>query len=250
VVWNLVSNAVKFTEAGGEVRVELAKVGSTIRIVVRDTGKGIAREHLKTIFERFRQVETSTTRQHGGLGLGLAIVRYLVEAHGGVVEAHSGGIGHGASFVVTLPAVTAALAIGEPGGALALGEHRPLRGARVLLVDDDDDAREVLGDALVESGAIVERAASAAEAFASLLREAPGVIISDIGMPGEDGFSLLARIRALPPEKGGDVPAIALTAYARAEDITKTEEAGFQIHLVKPVRFEQLVEAVRSFVAP
>src|SRR5262249_3058656 len=119
-----------------------------------------------------------------------------------------------------------------------------------LLVDDDDDAREVLGDALVESGAIVERAASAAAAFASLLREAPGVIISDIGMPGEDGLQLLARIRALPPEAGGDVPAIALTAYARAEDIRKSEDPGFQLHLVKPVRFDQLVEAVRSFVAP
>lgn len=249
IVWNLVSNAVKFTEPGGVVEIEAQRSGSSARVLVKDTGRGIAPEHLSAIFERFRQLESSATRQHGGLGLGLAIVRYLVEAHGGTVEAKSGGLGKGSTFIVTLPAVVPVIAP-EPGGAghARQREAMPLRGIRVLLVEDDHDAREMLGDALVEQGATIEPAASAAEAFAAVLREPPHVVVSDIGMPIEDGYSLIRRIRALAPEQGGDVPAIALTAYARPEDAKHAEEAGFQVHLAKPVRFEQLIDAVRSFL--
>jgi len=249
IVWNLVSNAVKFTEPGGTVEITAARSGGSARLAVADTGKGLEPENLSTIFERFRQVETSATRKQGGLGLGLAIVRYLVEAHGGTVEATSPGIGKGATFVVTVP--IAEPASPTPGGPGAPAPDRgplPLRGVRVLLVEDDEDAREMLGDALALQGASVERAGTAAEAFAIVLRDPPHVMVSDIGMPGEDGYTLLRRIRALPPHRGGEIPAIAVTAYARPDDIKRAEDAGFQLHLVKPVRFEQLLRAVSSMV--
>jgi PAS domain S-box-containing protein len=248
IVWNLVSNAVKFSATGGTVEITAGRAGPHVSVSVRDTGKGIAPEYLSTIFERFRQVDSSTTRQHAGLGLGLAIVKYLVEAHGGTVSAESAGIGQGATFTVLLPARATSKA--EPLAAPVPLDANQLRGVHLLIVDDDDDARELIGDALAEMGARVERAASAASAFAKLEAEPPNVLISDIGMPVEDGYSLMRRIRMLPPERGGDTPAIALTAYARPEDIRKAEEAGFQLHVVKPVRLENLIEAVKSCVRP
>ena len=251
VVWNLLSNAVKFTPMDGAIEVRAERAGSTLRIVVRDTGKGIAPEHLTTIFERFRQVDSTTTREHRGLGLGLAIVRYLVEAHGGTVHAESAGLGQGATFIVTLPVRADALAITDR----SRDSRRPLdaerlRGIRILLVEDDDEARELLADVLAETGATVAQAASAADGMARLVAEPPHVLISDIGMPFEDGNSFLRRVRALPPERGGDVPAIALTAYARPEDRRATEDAGFQLHVVKPVRPDQLLTAIESCVQP
>jgi CheY-like chemotaxis protein len=218
-------------------------------LIVRDTGKGIPAEHLSAIFERFRQLDSSTRRQRGGLGLGLAIVRYLVEAHGGTVVAESAGPNMGATFTVSLPARVDVFAQDDDAH-----EHRPvietgpLRGTRVLIVDDDDDTRELLGEVLSEAGASVVRAASASQALVQLRAEPPHVLISDIGMPFEDGYSLLRRVRSLPPERGGDVPAIALTAYARREDVTAAQDAGFQLHVVKPVRPEQLLQAVRLCV--
>ncbi len=229
VVWNLLSNAVKFTPMDGAIEV--------------------AAEHLTAIFERFRQVDSSTTREYRGLGLGLAIVRYLVEAHGGTVHAESPGPGQGATFIVTLPVRADALA----GADRSRDSRRPLdaerlRGIRILLVEDDDEARELLADVLAETGATVAQAASAADGMARLIAEPPHVLISDIGMPFEDGNSFLRRVRALPPERGGDVPAIALTAYARPEDRRATEDAGFQLHIVKPVRPDQLLTAIESCV--
>jgi signal transduction histidine kinase/CheY-like chemotaxis protein len=244
IFWNLLSNAVKFTEAGGTVEIGGQRTGSSIRITVRDTGKGIRPEHLSAIFERFRQVDSSTTRHKGGLGLGLAIVRSLAEAHGGSVTAASDGPGTGATFTVTLPA-----SVGALDGARPTAEHsplvtRPLRGIRVLIVDDEEDARELIADVLSEAGAEVAQAASVAQAFELLQAQPPHVLISDIGMPGQDGYELLRRVRALQPQKGGDVPAIALTAYARPEDVRAVTEAGFQLHIAKPVKPEKLLEAV------
>ena len=250
IVWNLLTNAVKFTEPDGVVEVHAARTGSAFRVTVRDHGKGIPPEHLGRIFERFRQLDSSTTRARGGLGLGLAIVRYLVEAHGGTVHAHSDGPGTGATFTVALPAQVDALVKAEPASSVRAGhEPGPLRGIRILIVDDEADAREVVGDVLADAGAVVKRASSAVEAFAYLQAEPPHVLISDIGMPFEDGYSLIRRIRALPPEHGRDVPAIALTAYARIEDARAAEDAGFQLHVVKPVRPDLIVESVRS-IAP
>ena len=252
IVWNLVSNAVKFTPPGGTVRVRGERTGSTACLVVEDTGNGIPEDKLGMIFERFRQLDGSTTREHGGLGLGLAIVRYLIEAHGGTVRAESAGPGSGATFIVSLPIDADVLlrARTKTAESQPLVPGGPLRGVRVVLVDDDPDARELLADLLTDSGAVVSSAASAAEGFERLQAEAPHVLVSDIGMPHEDGYSFLRRVRRLPPERGGGVPAIALTAYARSEDARAALDAGFQLHLVKPVRPEQLVAAIGTFAEP
>jgi signal transduction histidine kinase/CheY-like chemotaxis protein len=250
VVWNLVSNAVKFTDPGGTVEIAAERSASAVRVTVRDTGRGIAREHLSTIFERFRQLDGSPARSHGGLGLGLAIVRALVEAHGGVVEAQSEGPGRGTTFVVMLPSQIVAVASGRARAAGPSLGGRPLHGIQILVVEDDADGRELIAEALIGAGARVECAGSAPEAYARLQAEPPQVLVSDIGMPDEDGYSLLRRIRELPPEQGGDVPAIALTAYARPEDVRRTEEAGFQLYLAKPVTPDRLVAAVRTCVPP
>jgi PAS domain S-box-containing protein len=251
VVWNLLSNAVKFTPTDGAVEVRAERAESTQRVIVRDTGMGIAAEHLTTIFERFHQVDSSTTRAHRGLGLGLAIVRYLVEAHGGTVHAESAGLGQGATFIVTLPVRADALAAADRSrdGRRPLDAER-LHGIRILLVEDDDESRELLADVLAETGATVAQATSAVDGMAQLIAEPPHVLISDIGMPFEDGNSFLRRVRALSPERGGDVPAIALTAYARPDDRRASEDAGFQLHVVKPVRPDQLLAAIESCVRP
>jgi PAS domain S-box-containing protein len=246
VVWNLLSNAVKFSDVGGRVTIRAQRNEGVARIEVSDTGRGIAKENLRAIFERFLQVNGGNTRDRGGLGLGLAIVRYLVEAHGGHVEARSDGLGKGATFAVTLPLHrTTAPALSRPpptgtahGGVLA--------DKLVLVVDDDEDSRELVAQALESAGAAVERAASAAEGLRALMRARPHVLVSDIAMPVEDGYSFLAKVRALPSSQGGDVAALALTAFARAEDIRRAQEAGFDAHVAKPVDPGKLIETVKS----
>jgi CheY-like chemotaxis protein len=246
IIWNLLSNAVKFTGPGGTITVTARRTGSSLQITVRDTGKGISRAHLSTIFERFRQLDSSTTRQRGGLGLGLAIARYLAEAHGGSVIADSDGPGTGAAFTITLPATAAIADASSTAGEPRL-LRRPLHGIRIIVVEDEDDARELICEVLGEAGAEVTAAASAAEGFELVRKSPPHILISDIGMPDEDGLSLIRRIRALPAENSGDVPAIALTAYARPEDVRAAMEAGFQLHIVKPVKPQVLLEAISAW---
>ncbi|MGE0548862.1 MAG: PAS domain S-box protein [Kofleriaceae bacterium] len=247
IVWNLLSNAVKFTPKGGSITLRSARTGSSLKIVIADTGRGIEPEHLATIFERFRQVDSSSTRSETGLGLGLAIVKYLVEAHGGAVTVESRGRDQGATFEVTLPAQTDALAADSLSSTPAESLSRTaLAGVRVLIVDDDDDTRRAIADVLVSVGANVEDATSAAEAMRRLEQTRPDILISDIGMPGEDGYSLIRRVRALPPSSGGDVPAVALTAYAGRDDISRVQTSGFQKHIAKPVTAEDLVAAIRA----
>jgi signal transduction histidine kinase/CHASE3 domain sensor protein/ActR/RegA family two-component response regulator len=254
VVWNLLSNAVKFTPKGGRVTVHSETAGRDVSIRVTDSGEGIRPEALPYIFEPFQQADASTTRRHGGLGLGLAIVKQLVTAHGGSVRALSEGMGHGATFVVTLPTRSAILAVTKstrpPAADLAaqpgiLGAPR-LDGLRLLAIDDESDSRAMVTEVLRACGADVAQAASAQEALATFNHQRPDVIISDIGMPGEDGYSLIRRIRALPAELGGRTPAVALTAYARSEDAQRAFAAGFQMHLAKPVEPVQLATVVAN----
>jgi PAS domain S-box-containing protein len=242
VVWNMVSNAVKFTPRGGRIQVRLERLNSHVEIIVSDTGQGIKADLLPHIFERFRQGDSSTTRLHGGLGLGLAIVRHLVELHGGTVQAWSPGEGHGATFTVKLPLliwhgglkhVEGAHPTADGGNAL---ENAPsLNGVRVLVVDDDPDTRAMLKVMLEQFGAEVEVSASSTEALDRLGPWQPNVLVSDIEMPGENGYEMIRKIRALEPERGGAIAAVALTAYARAEDRMRSLAAGYQMHLAKPV---------------
>jgi PAS domain S-box-containing protein len=241
VTWNLLANAVKFTPRGGSVEVRLGRRGDDLRLEVDDTGEGISPEFLPYVFERFRQADSSPNRMHGGLGLGLAIVRHLVELHGGTVSAESPGRGHGARFTVTLPAASAA-PVPEPlPQAVKAPASLPLAGLRLLVVDDDLDSCETLSLLLSRAGARVATATSAAEALATLERSRPDVLVADIGMPGENGYDLLHQVRMRPPERGGAVPAIALTAYTRAEDRERALAAGFQAHLPKPVNTAELM---------
>jgi PAS domain S-box-containing protein len=238
VVWNLVSNAIKYTPAGGNVGVRVASRGGELEVEVSDDGAGIAPEFLPHVFERFTQAASGGSRR-GGLGLGLAIVRHLVELHGGVTEARSEGEGKGARFLVRLPggATQASAAAAPPDAApAAAGPARGTRldGVRVLLVEDDDDARELFAGALDACGASVVAAASTEEAMRAFEQDPPQVLVSDIGLPGEDGYALLRRIRALAPERGGDVPAAAITAHAAPDDMRRAFDAGFQRHLAKP----------------
>jgi PAS domain S-box-containing protein len=256
VVWNLLSNAVKFTPKGGSVQVELGRIDSHIEIAVSDTGAGINTEFLPHVFERFRQADQSTTRHHGGLGLGLAIVRHLVELHGGTVEADSPGEGQGATFVVKLPAVAvyqketgagrAHPAAGDSLSAYDCPER--LDGLKVLVVDDEVDTRELFKAGIGRCGAEVVTAGSAREALAILEEMRPDLLISDIGMPGEDGYELIRKVRALPAARGGKIPAIALTAYARTEDRMRALRAGYQMHIVKPVELAELVAVMASLI--
>jgi two-component system, chemotaxis family, CheB/CheR fusion protein len=256
VVWNLLSNAVKFTPVEGEITIRLEREGAHVRLAVSDTGEGIEPGFLPFVFDRFRQFEGRPTRVHGGLGLGLAIVRHLVEAHGGTVSAASRGRGQGATFTVTLPL---AARRGESskidGGRLAgdgeipqshalLPDH--LRDLRVLVVDDEAEARNLLGLMLTSYEAEVRECGSAAEALQMLDEWRPNVLVSDIGMPIEDGYELMRKVRARGPEGGGLVPALALTAYARVEDARRALEAGYQAHMPKPVAPDELATAVAS----
>ena len=242
VVWNLLSNAIKFTPRHGHVEVRVARVGSRVRLQVRDVGEGISADFLHHVVERVRQADSRLKGAHGGLGLGLAIVKHLVDMHGGEVSAESEGAGKGALFTVTLP-VGAADARGtcrRPGATPAAS----LIGVRALVVDDDPDALAVLTAILRARGAEVESATSGAEALAILARATVDVIVSDIGMPELDGYELLQKIRAAAPAP----PALALSAYAAAEDVARAHLAGFQRHLAKPVTPEHLVEAVAGLL--
>jgi len=256
VVWNLLSNAMKFTPDGGTVEVRLEGVGSNACITIQDTGEGIPETFLPFVFDRFRQADSTFTRMHGGLGIGLAIVRHLVEMHGGSVTADSPGKDQGATFTVSLPLLNSRsnrVPRRKETGSLKLQpqhESTELNGIRVMIVEDERDAREVLVAMLEHRGATVLAASSAAEAVDVLAHATngsmPDVLVSDLGMPGEDGFALISRIRAMKPEQGGRIPAIALTAYARAEDRARVLAAGFQRHVAKPVEPSLLATTVAN----
>ena len=255
VLWNLLSNAIKFTPRHGTVQVVLEPVNSHLRISVVDSGEGIRGDFLPHVFDRFRQADPSTTRRHGGLGLGLAIVKQLVELHGGSIHARSEGTGKGATFSVTLP-VMLSLSEEQPAlpppqarvisGAAASPSPVTLKGIKVLVVDDERDARELVRRVLEESDAIVVTASSAAEAMEMIRHEAPAVLVSDIGMPEEDGYSLIRRVRTLDKSRGGNTPALALTAYARSEDRMQAIRSGYQMHLAKPVEPAELTTVVAA----
>jgi PAS domain S-box-containing protein len=254
VIWNLLSNAVKFTPKGGRVQARLERINSHVEIVVSDTGIGIEPDFLPNVFDRFRQSDGSMTRRHGGLGLGLAIVQQLVELHGGIITVESEGEGQGSTFTVSLPLLpvrTESRRHGErvhPTARSGAHEDCPpkLEGLRVLLVDDEADSREMLNLMLAACGAEVVSAESAVEAFELIQTEKFDIMLSDIGMPEEDGFSLIARIRKLPVERGGHIPALALTAYARAEDRIRALRSGFQMHIAKPVEPSELIVVVAN----
>lgn len=257
VFWNLLTNAVKFTPKGGQVQILLERVHSQIEVSIIDTGEGIAPEFLPHVFDRFRQADASTTRRHGGLGLGLAIVKHLVELHGGTIRADSPGLRLGSTFTVSLPVTpvhTEPAPVGErrhPSSALmpvAADACAQIDGVRVLVVDDEPDSRSLLQRLLEDCRAVVSTASSSAEAFERLIGERPDVLVSDIGLPVEDGYTLIRRVRALTPDQGGRTPAIALTAYARPEDRMKAIMAGFQHHVSKPVEPAELITMVASVV--
>jgi PAS domain S-box-containing protein len=255
IVWNLLTNAVKFTPKGGRVQIRLERINSHIEITVTDTGKGISADFLPYVFERFRQADSSITRSFGGLGLGLAIVRHLVELHGGTVNADSPGEGLGATFTIKLPLMAVSTKANEPervhptvGGRVSFENSPSLEGLRILVVDDEADARDLLIQILKEFGVEVVAVATAEEAVRVLTEQASrlDVLVSDIGMPNEDGYTLLRRVRSLPPERGGRIPAVALTAYARTEDRRAALLAGFQFHVAKPVELAELIAAIAS----
>ncbi len=242
VLWNLLANAVKFTSKGGRIEVSMQQFESFVEITVSDSGRGISAEFLPYVFDRFRQADSSSTRQHGGLGLGLAIVRHVTELHGGSVQATSDGPERGATFKISLPVASATQnAAGEETENAenhmipATDSAHLLSNMRVLLVDDEYDTREMFSAALRRYGAQVKTCATVREALATLPTWQPRVVVSDIGMPDEDGYELIRQVRALPADQGGDVPAMALTAYARSTDRERTLEAGFNIHVAKPV---------------
>ncbi|WP_390883630.1 response regulator [Kovacikia minuta] len=269
VVWNLLANAVKFTSEGGRVEVKLERYEFSVKrsqleettqnsalktqhskyyaqITVTDTGKGIPPNFLPYVFEQFRQESSATTRRFGGLGLGLAIVRYLVELHGGTVQADSPGEGQGATFTVRLPLIPQQPTLTQTG---PLSEPSlDLQGIRILVVDDDDNSREFLAFFLELQGVTVTATASAAEAIASLTQFKPDILLSDIGMPDVDGYMLMQQIRALPPDQGRDIPAIALTAYAGEIDYQRAIAAGFQHHIAKPIEPQVLIQAIANLI--
>lgn len=249
-VWNVLSNAVKFTEPDGVIQVNVDRRGSQFAVVVTDTGVGIDPAFLPHVFDRFKQADSSTTRRSGGLGLGLALVRSIVELHGGTVVAASDGPGAGATFTLTLPIRAVMMPSDQPqvpvigAGGGAYREVGVLAGIRTLVVDDEPDARDLLATVLTLAGSEVQTAASVSDAFDVLRRFKPHVLVSDIGMPDENGYALLRRLRQLAPVDGGDVPAVALTAYTRMEDRREALAAGFTTHLGKPVSPDDLVQTV------
>jgi signal transduction histidine kinase len=247
VVWNLLSNAVKFTPSGGRVEIGLQVTDTNALLVVKDTGVGINAEVLPYIFDRFRQADASTTRTYGGLGLGLAIVRYLVEMHDGTVEAQSAGKGLGATFSVRLPLMNKSNnSTGAESISAKADDQVLLNGLRILVVDDEADGRELVAFILEQHGALVNEAASVAQALSALESGIPHILISDLGMPKEDGYSFIRKIRALPVEKGGKIPAIALSAYAKEEDRKRALMTGFQMYLSKPFDPDELIVMVAN----
>jgi signal transduction histidine kinase/CheY-like chemotaxis protein len=265
ILWNLLSNAVKFTPANGRVGVKVQQTGnSSIAITISDSGVGIAKDFLPHVFERFTQYDASTSRRHLGLGLGLAITRYLVEMHGGTIRAESAGPGKGAEFIIELPLNT-----NVDAGSTLRPESRPteatepasaayrynpdaddwlLNGVRILAIDDHIDTRESLSTLLEQFGASVSTAGSAAEALAALPRVKPEILIVDIGLPDEDGYSLLKKVRALPIAEGGHIPAVALTGFTREQDRRMAASVGFQRHLAKPINVEELLSTLKHLV--
>ncbi|MHC5752901.1 MAG: AAA family ATPase [Nostoc sp.] len=249
VIWNILSNAIKFTPIGGQVKIKLEQVSSQVQICVTDTGKGIAPEFLPYVFDYFRQADGATTRKFGGLGLGLAIVRHLVELHGGTVQAESLGEGQGATFTVRLPYLqdeNKKIKDAKANSLVVAAQSSPLSGLEILVVDDDADMREFLPFMLEQYGASVTVVASGIEALTALSQSQPNLIISDIGMPEMDGYMLMRQVRSLEPEQGGTIPAIALTAYAGEMDHQQAIAVGFQQHISKPVDPEELVKAIAS----
>jgi len=247
VVWNLVSNAVKFTEPGGRVDVRVRGSGATVTLTVTDTGIGIDPEVLPHVFERFRQADSSTTRRHGGLGIGLAIVRQLVDLHGGRVAASSPGVGHGATFTVTLPVATSGTADAERAADSRAGTEAsttPLAGARIVVVDDDDDTQDFIGTVLRTAGARVTTAGTVADALRLVTAERPTVVVTDLGMPGQDGFDLFRRLRALQDRQLAATPIVAVTAYAGDPDEERVRRVGFDAYFAKPVEPRDLVRVV------
>jgi two-component system CheB/CheR fusion protein len=259
VLWNLFLNAVKFTPQGGSVRIAVGRVGNQVHVTVSDSGRGISDDFLPHVFERFRQAEGSSSRSQPGLGLGLTLARELVELHGGTIRAESPGNHQGATFTVILPIPALLLAPAEEAAELSPESERPastpadtlltlprdmLEGAKVLVVDDEGDARDALVGLLERYGAHVRPASSVPEAMAALETELPDVLVSDLGMPGEDGYELIRRVRLLPADKGGGLPSLAVSAYATEDHRKKVLRTGFQKHLEKPVAPAELVTAV------
>ena len=255
VVWNLLSNAIKFTPEGGRIEAGLDCTDSHAEITVSDTGQGIKPDFLPYVFDRFRQADSTTTRSHGGLGLGLAIVRHLVELHGGAVEAFSNGDGLGARFKVKLPVLTSVAASPEADGAEMQPQAQPARGSqgdgkeslddlRVLVIDDDDDSRNLITAVLESCRAKVKAVSSPGEALVTLKQWQPEVLISDIEMPGEDGYSFIRKVRSLSDRTLNAIPSIALTAHVRNEDRARALSAGFTAHVCKPVRLRELIDLI------
>ena len=247
VVWNLLSNAVKFTPIGGQIEIQLKRCDTEAQITIRDTGKGIDPDFLPYVFDHFRQEDSATTRRFGGLGLGLAIVRYLMELHGGTVQAYSLGEGQGSTFTAKLPLMLDQSTTDSQDAKLAK-PPLDLQGVQILVVDDDTSSREFTTFLLELHGAVITATASADEAIAALTQVKPNLLLSDIGMPDIDGYMLMRQIRALPPEQGGQIPAIALTAYAGEIDYQQAIAAGFQKHISKPIEPDMLVEAIASLL--
>jgi len=241
IIWNLLSNAVKFTPHGGKIFVRIDQDGPNARVMVRDTGLGIDSKFLPRVFDRFRQADSSTTRSYGGLGLGLAIVRHLVELHGGTVLAESEGPGKGATFSASFPLLAVRAEAIAHSGEFNSAEMSSLNGLRVLIVDDEPEARQIITTVISRTGASVQSCTSASEALSKLIEWRPDVLLSDIAMPEEDGYSFIGKVRALPKDKGGETPAAALTAYARDEDRKQALAAGYQMHIAKPISAPELV---------
>jgi CheY-like chemotaxis protein/anti-sigma regulatory factor (Ser/Thr protein kinase) len=244
VVWNLLSNAVKFTDSGGRVCVKVSRAGSTVEIKVSDTGQGISKEFLPYVFDRFRQADSTTTRQHGGLGLGLAIARHLVEIHGGMIKAESDGDGRGASFTIKLPLIDQTLSTADFDEEKIARSPQLLSGLNVLLVDDDSDTLKLMTTALTRRQANVTAVSSAGEAIQAITQKRPDVLVSDIAMPDEDGYGLIAKVRSLENGQTDSIPAVAITAYAKEEDRARALSSGFQIYLAKPVELTELISVV------
>ena len=250
ILWNLLSNAVKFTPAGGRIEIILRELDDFAEIIIRDSGHGIPADFLPFVFERFRQADGSSKRKHGGLGLGLSIVKNLVEMHGGTVTVQSDGEGTGATFCVSLPLLLLPKEdeTDHSAGALINRAERNFAGIRILIVDDDNDSREMLQYALEDTKALIMTAPSAGEALALFPTFEPDILISDLGMPEMDGYDLIGQIRALPSENGGRTPAIALTGYVGAEEEKRVYSSGFDIHLAKPVDFNRLMEIINNLL--
>ena len=253
ILWNLLINAVKFTPKGGRVHIVTERSNSHVDLSVTDTGQGIAPEFLGQVFDRFRQADSSTTRPHGGLGLGLSIVKHLTELHGGTVQVASAGVDHGATFTISLPLQSVRArrgALAKARGNMALDDvaaNADLSGVKILVVDDEADSAQIVRRILERTGAVVCIAGSMEGAITEFTRFAPHIVLSDIGMPGHDGYELIARLRELPG--GRTIPAVALTALARKEDRTRALRAGFQLHVPKPVDSAELIAVVQNLAA-